>query len=93
MIKKRILTYWCIQGVQGVKSDTGETVRITTTLNCGMSNCNTVLNVNPLLIISSRDWSAGTGNTIGISCNYAGIVGKSGVQPQGTTTESTAKKY
>lgn len=62
---------------------------LATVLGCMMSNRSNALYANQLSIIASRDWSAGSGNTCGITSNYASTVGKSGVQPQGTTAENS----
>ena len=41
-------------------------------------------------LVSSMSWDSGsTGNTVGLSCWYAGTLGKYGTQPAGTTAEST----
>ena len=59
-------------------------------INCLISNKSIALYVGSMSTIVSRDWTSGSGNGVGIHSELASTVGKTGIQPQGTTPESTA---
>ena len=40
-------------------------------------------------VVLSADWTAGTGNTVGLSCRDGSTIGKKNTQPQGTTAQET----
>lgn len=60
---------------------------LATVLNCLISNRSNALAAGQLATVASRDWTAGAGNVAGLFSNYAATIGKSGIQPQGTTSE------
>lgn len=57
-------------------------------MSCQCNNHKTAVQADNSSILTSREWTAGSGNTIGLLASHTSVIGKHGTQPQGTTTET-----